>query len=207
QVAHIDGKRPAFARGVFDRLVGEDGSWADFRARMTASNDGVETMGTADASLYEWLMEDFFRGKRRPHLNGSLFDDGRTYLDELRLYGALTFADRTHAAGVRADDDRLHADPLTEAQLREHIAGLGNGSDTETLETRLNGLRGAIQDHIRGRSASDDPIISFLGTESRVATLPLPTSYGKTLTGLVAAARIRDATDGDRIHYALPFTS
>ncbi|HET7323189.1 MAG TPA: CRISPR-associated endonuclease Cas3'' [Halococcus sp.] len=206
QAKHIETNRPEFARAVFDRLDIENGSWTDFCARLTASNDAIDTIGSPDATLYRWLREDFFRGKRRPRVDSTLFDDGRTYLDELRLYGALTFADKTHAAGVRGEDDRLHAEVLTAGQMREYITELGNGADSDTLETRLNGLRGAIQKYIRGDSASD-PIAGFLDAESAVATLTLPTGYGKTLTGLLAATRIREATDGDRIIYALPFTS
>ncbi|WP_435078610.1 CRISPR-associated endonuclease Cas3'' [Halococcus sp. AFM35] len=210
QAAHIDEKRPAFADAVVERLSIENGSWTDFCTRLTASNDAIKADkadGFVEATLYEWLREDFFRGKRRPRVDGTLFDDGRAYLDELRLYGALTFADKTHAAGVRSDDDRLHADPLTTAQLDEHIADLGDDAPAATLEARLNRLRGSIQDHIRGQSTNDDPIAAFLDAKSQVATLTLPTGYGKTLTGLLAAARIREATDGDRIIYALPFTS
>jgi CRISPR-associated endonuclease Cas3-HD len=208
QAAHIERLRPEFSCAVLDRLVGEEGSWTDFLTRLTASSDAVDTVGgPPDATLHEWLTRDLFRGRRGVRLDRTLFEDGSVYLDELRLYGALTFADKTHAAGVRSDDDRLHAESLTTAQMRDHIDGLGNDGDPETLETRLNGLRGAIQDHIQGKSASDDPITSFLDSPSRVATLTLPTGYGKTLTGLLAAARIREATDGDRIIYALPFTS
>ena len=208
QAKHIDAEQPGFARAVFDRLEIEDGSWADFCARLTASNDAIETVGSSpESSLREWLEDDFFHGKRLPHVDSGLFDDGRTYLDELRLYGTLTFADKTHAAGVHSEDDRLHAEPLTEAQLREYIAGLGEDGGPETLETRLNSLREEIQTYIRGESEDGDPIASFLDVESKVATLTLPTGYGKTLTGLIAAARIREATDGDRIVYALPFTS
>ena len=205
QAKNIETNRPGFGRATVERLVGNEGSWEEFRSLLTASRPDTED--SADTSLRDQLRETFMMRERRWHPDSTLFGNGATYLDELRLYGALTFADKTHAAGVHADDDRLHADPLTEAQVGEHIEGLGGDSGPGTLEGRLNGLRKGIQDHIRGQSARDDPIAAFLDGNSRMATLTLPTGYGKTLAGLLAAARIREATDSDRIIYALPFTS
>lgn len=208
QAAQINRSRPDFARAVVERLVGSAGSWDDFLARLTASNDAIDTVGgSPDDSLRDWIVGDLFRGRRGRRLDGSLFEDGSTYLDELRLYGTLTFADKTHAAGVRPGDDRLHAVPATSSRIRGHISRLADGEQPDSLETRLNGLRGAIQERIAGAPSRNDPISAFLDAEPDVATLTLPTGYGKTLTGLLAATRIREATDGDRIVYALPFTS
>jgi CRISPR-associated endonuclease/helicase Cas3/CRISPR-associated endonuclease Cas3-HD len=208
QAAHLEERRPAFARAVLDHVVGDAGSWSDFVTRLTASSDDVRTVGSPpDATLREWIQHDFFRGSRRLRTDRTLFDDGKTYIDELRLFGTLTFADKTHAAVVRETDDRLEADPLAPSTVRQYIDGLDENGGAGDLETRLNAVRSAIQARIDGESEREDPVTAFLGSDSDVATLTLPTGYGKTLTGLLTAARIREATGGDRIVYALPFTS
>lgn len=204
QAAHVETTHPTFARAIVDELVGDSGSWPDFLARLTASNSVIETIGDApDESLLSWLRADFLY-KLRPDTR--VPQDGATYLDELRLYGALTFADKSHAAGVKPDDPRIGAEPLTVDQVRTHINGLG-GADKGTLERQLNEVRGKIQEYVGGRSDRGDPVEALLASDARVATLTLPTGYGKTVAGTLTAARLREATGGDRIVYALPFTS
>jgi CRISPR-associated endonuclease/helicase Cas3/CRISPR-associated endonuclease Cas3-HD len=211
QASHLESVRPAFARAVVDRLTGGAGSWEEFLARATASNDAIETVGSdPDERLRDWLADDLLlvsgRRHRPPQPNSGLFEDGTTYLDELRLYGTLTFADKTHAAGVESGDDRIEAEPLTAEQVWSHVETLG-GDDPDPPEERLNTVRGEIQRHVAGRREGVDPVEALLAAEEDVATLTLPTGYGKTLTGALAAARIREATGGERIVYALPFTS
>lgn len=204
QAAHVETVRPAFARAVVDELVGEAGSWPDFLARVTASNDEIDTVGDSpDECLLSLLRADFLY-KLRPDTR--LARDGSTYLDELRLYGTLTFADKTHAAGVKAGDPRMEAEPLAVKQVWAHIEGLGSEGG-RTLERQLNAVRSEIQEYVGGRSGRGDPVEEFLASDADIATLTLPTGYGKTLTGTLAAARVREATGGDRIVYALPFTS
>jgi CRISPR-associated endonuclease/helicase Cas3/CRISPR-associated endonuclease Cas3-HD len=206
QAAHLETARPQFARAITERLVGDDGSWTDFLARMTASNGSIETLGPEpNESLQDWLAADFF-GPRGLTIEETLFDDGATYLDALRLYSALTFADKTHAARIESDDPRLEAETLQVDQVRNHIDGLG-GDVTGPLERRLNSVRDEIQQHVAGESEREDPIERVLDSDADVATLTLPTGYGKTLAGTLAAARFREATEGERIVYALPFTS
>jgi CRISPR-associated endonuclease/helicase Cas3/CRISPR-associated endonuclease Cas3-HD len=207
QAENIETNHPAFARAAVDRLVGSEGSWSEFQSLLVASRPGVDADRT---SLRGMLRETFMRRERRWYPNTRLFKDGNAYLDELRLYGALTFADKTHAAGITSDDDRLHADPLEATQVRAYIETLGDKMETldpESLETRLNGVRSRVQEYVDGRTEYGDPVSDFLAAESEVATLTLPTGYGKTLTGLLTAGRLREATNGDRIVYALPFTS
>jgi CRISPR-associated endonuclease/helicase Cas3/CRISPR-associated endonuclease Cas3-HD len=204
QAAHVETTRPEFARAVVDELAGESGSWSDFLARLTASNDAIETVGDdPDESLLSWLRADFLY-RFRPDTR--VARDGETYLDELRLYGALTFADKSHAAGVSSEDPRIGAEPLAVDQVETHIGGLG-GEEEGTLERQLNEVRGEIQEYVGGHSDRGDPVEQFLVSDARVATLTLPTGYGKTLAGTLTAARVREAIGGDRIVYALPFTS
>jgi CRISPR-associated endonuclease Cas3-HD len=206
QARDIEENRPAFARAVMDGLVGDGESWTEFLALLEASRSDADD--TAEGSLRDWIRNAFMHeewgGEWYP--DGTLFT-GSTYLDELRLYGTLTFADKTHAAGIRANDDRLHADPLETAEVWDYIDQLGTKhAEPETLEARLNAVRSATQAYVGGRQ-DVDPVTDFLGSKQDVATLTLPTGYGKTLAGLLTAARIREATAGDRIIYALPFTS
>ena len=204
QAANVEENHPEFARAVVDRLVGDAGSWSEFRSLAAAARPEATD---GETSLRERLREAFMVKDLHWHPASCLFDDGATYLDELRLYGTLTFADKTHAARIAADDERLRAAPLDAAQIRDHIEALGDDDpDPEALETRLNEIRSGVQASVDGRRAVD-PVADFLDSDARVATLTLPTGYGKTLTGLLAAARIREATDGDRVIYALPFTS
>ncbi|QLH77559.1 CRISPR-associated endonuclease Cas3'' [Halosimplex rubrum] len=206
QAANIEEHHPEFARAVVDRLVGEEGCWSEFLGLLGATEPG--DADDPSASLRDCLRERFMYERRRYQPDSKLFDDGETYLDALRLYGTLTFADKTHAAGVTDDDERIHADQLDPSQVWNHIETLGvDDADPDALEARLNEVRSTVQDHIGGRRDGGDPVAEFLGSDRDVATLTLPTGYGKTLTGLLAAARIRAATGGDRIVYALPFTS
>jgi CRISPR-associated endonuclease/helicase Cas3/CRISPR-associated endonuclease Cas3-HD len=204
QAENVETNRPAFARAVVDRLVKDEGSWSEFLSLLSASTPDADGEGE---SLRDRLRETFMLKERRWHPDNRLFDDGATYLDELRLYGALTFADKTHAAGITENDERLHANPLETAQVRDHIEQLGDDhEEPNALETHLNTVRSAVQEYVGGQR-DVDPVADFLDSSASVATLTLPTGYGKTLTGLLAAARIREATGGDRIVYALPFTS
>jgi hypothetical protein len=59
----------------------------------------------------------------------------------------------------------------------------------------------------RARETVLENAAKFAESGGGVATLTLPTGLGKTLTGLSAAAAIRETLEGDRIVYALPFTS
>jgi len=208
QAENIEMNHPEFARAVVDRLLGNEGSWSEFRSLLAASYPDASDEG--DTSLRDRLRETFMQRDRRWHLDPSLLGDGSTYLDELRLYGTLTFADKTHAAGITPDDDRLHAEPLEATQIRDHLERLETREGNRrrgSLESRLNVVRSGIQEYVDGRTNDRDPVADFLSSESDIATLTLPTGYGKTLTGLLAAARIREDRGGDRIVYALPFTS
>jgi CRISPR-associated endonuclease Cas3-HD len=208
QASNVDGRVNEFADAVFDELC-DDGSWRDFRDRLYASVDAeldgrADELDSSDGALRNLLLEDFYRVAGRRRKPDQTARSGEAYLDELRLFGALTFADKTHAAGIEDEDDRLHADPLTADAVEDYIDGLPDADGD--LESSLNDLRGAIQDRIRGED-DPDPVQEFVDSDRSVATLTLPTGYGKTLTGLLAAARIREETGGERIVYALPFTS
>jgi hypothetical protein len=161
------------------------------------------------------LLDDYYRGSPEdgPVVGVNTdFESAATYVDTLRLYGTITFADKTHAAGVGDDDERLEADPLDAEQVRTYIDQLGDGDEANMdepsarLASRLDGLRGSVQEQLDGEG-ENDPLGTFLASDVDVATLTMPTGYGKTLAGLLTAARIREETERDRIVYALPFTS
>lgn len=209
QAMNIDGRVREFANAVFEELC-DDGSWPDFRDRLRASVEGdlgddapTASLDEPDETLRDLLRDDFYRVYPKHTKPEESVHNDEAYVDELRLFGALTFADKTDAARI-GDDDRLHADPLAVDAVENHIDSLPDADDH--LESSLNDLRSAIQDRVRGEG-DVDPVREFVDSDGSVATLTLPTGYGKTLTGLLAAARIRERTGGDRIVYALPFTS
>lgn len=209
QALAIDEESPAFARACMAELLPEADpadAWTRFCDRLVTSVNPDRASFEPDASLLGALNEDLMR--RVSAFDRSLHGDGALYTETLRLSSALVFADKTHAAGIKDDDERLRAHALDAERVRTHLDELAAGADADGLEAKLNGVRGSLQTLVDGRdNTMSDPIEAFSAADERVATLPLPTGYGKTLTGLLAAARIRERTGGERIIYALPLTS
>lgn len=120
----------------------------------------------------------------------------------LRCWSALVLADKTSAAGAAMDAKTYEADVPTRDTLDAYIDGLDADPDP-------NGTRVQRLDYCRDRAR--ETVVSaaseFAESGNGVATLTLPTGMGKTLTGLSAAFTVRDAMDGERVVYALPFTS
>jgi CRISPR-associated endonuclease Cas3-HD len=208
QAMAIDEHAPDFARACMVELFPDrtpDAAWTWFLDQLTASVNPGRPDGTD--SLLGALHEDLTRmSGRRPAFDSSLRGDGALYTDLLQLYGTLTFADKTHAAGIDCGG-RLEAAPLKSEAVRSHLEELAAESDASGLAADLNGLRAEIQGHLDGVTDGEDPVKAFLESPGRIASLSLPTGYGKTLAGLLTASRIREATGGERIIYALPFTS
>lgn len=191
QLERIDETAIEFARGRVDSLV-EEGAWETF----------LNEVGTPpDAPLLEAVVADAgaevgfgdIVEVKEARFNEAL------YTDLLRLFGALTFADKTHAAGIPADDERLVGERPKSETLHDYLDALGGGEDCN-IERQLNELRGTAQREIASR------VDEFVDTNSNVGTITLPTGYGKTFAGLLAGCELQNRT-GDRLVYALPFTS
>lgn len=191
QLERIDETASEFARRRFDSLVGED-AWLPFLDEVdTPPNSPLLKTIVADAGA-----EVGFGGiveVKEHRFSESL------YTDLLRLYGALTFADKTHAAGVEADEKRFDGERPETGTLRGHLDTLG-GDENAVVERRLNDVRAATQREIA------DSVSSFVDADASVGTITLPTGYGKTFAGLLAGCELRQRV-GDRLVYALPFTS
>lgn len=119
--------------------------------------------------------------------------DAETYARLLHLWGIVVSADKLASAGLNV------VSPVapSPARVDEYIDNLP--SPTDALQQRLN------QQRERARDSVLNDIDNFRATESNLATITLPTGFGKTLTGLQAALSLVPS-DG-RIIYALPYTS
>lgn len=143
-----------------------------------------------------------------------------TYDRFYRFWSAITFADKTHAAGIT----EYHPQPLEKPlhHLTTEIKSLQAASSDESLTTELTEARERArqQAHQTLATVSGVPAprskSSMQPTSGEQLTLTLPTGMGKTFTGLSVAFDIQD-----RLHtcveshqatvspviYALPFTS
>jgi len=126
----------------------------------------------------------------------------------LECWGSLVMADKTSAAS-RSDAEQLPASAYrakvpSMQRLDAAVRDLEEQSNADPDGTRTERLN-----HHRSKAREDvlENAKSFAVNGGGVATLTLPTGMGKTLSGLSAALTIRDHLDGERIVYALPFTS
>lgn len=191
QVQEIDSHAAPFANHVFENAV-DDGAWSRFLDRIGKPGD---------SPLLEKVAED--AGERRgigsilsidpEHFSSSF------YTTFLSLFGGLTLADKTDAAGVASDDPRLHGERPELSELNGYLGDLG-GDEQNGVEANLNEVRSGIQSQIPEQTTA------FLDSGKDVATLTLPTGYGKTLAGLLGGLEMADQ-NGGRVVYALPFTS
>lgn len=191
QAEEIESRASPFASHVFREAVGE-GAWDEFLDRLGTPSDSP-LLGTIceDAGEHRGL-------KPTVSINSNHFDES-FYTMFLVLFGGLTLADKTDAAGVTDDDDRLRGEKPDISDLELYLSHLGGNEENE-IEKNLNSVRERIQDTI------PDQIAVFLDSNRPVGTLTLPTGYGKTLAGLIAGMKISEERGG-RIVYALPFTS
>jgi CRISPR-associated endonuclease/helicase Cas3/CRISPR-associated endonuclease Cas3-HD len=191
QAEEIESHASPFAGHVFREAVGE-GAWEAF----------LDRLGTpSDSPLLGEICEDAgeHRGlKPTVSINPDHFSES-FYTTFLVLFGGLTLGDKTDAAGIDDDDDRLNGEKPDISNLESYLSHLG-GDEGNEIEENLNSVRGKIQDTIPDQTAA------FLDSDKSVGTLTLPTGYGKTLAGLIAGMKISEERGG-RIVYALPFTS
>lgn len=189
QVQDIDDHVSDLATEVFSKAADGEGDWSSFKTGFADLLDEIETAVATTGNA---------PGVREDALSDSC------YGLVLQCWGSLVLADKTSAAHAPKEARTYSAEEPSLSQLDEYIAELEAGASSApdgTQTERLNHYRSRAREEVL-KNASE-----FADMGGGVATLTLPTGLGKTLTGLSAAAKIRDGLDGDRIVYALPFTS
>ncbi|SEA40084.1 CRISPR-associated endonuclease Cas3-HD [Haloplanus vescus] len=191
QLNDIEEHVPELASDIFDDATDSDGSWDQFRqAYKELLNEISAAVATESGTTIS-----------RDSLSDSC------YGLILECWGSLVLADKTSAAsrsGDASSGTTYEAELPSMQVLDEYVDDLESSSpaDPEGSRTeRLNHYRS------RARSAVIANAEGFAEEGGGVATLTLPTGMGKTLSGLSAAQTIRDELGGERIVYALPFTS
>jgi len=194
QLADIESHVPELAAELFEEATAGTGSWEAFRTSFTNGLLGeisaaVETVGSG-ATISRDSLSDSCYGL------------------VLECWGSLVLADKTSAASRSEPPGTNHSPYEAEqpdlAVLNEYIDDLEASASADpdgTRSERLNYYRS------RGRSTIVKNAADFAENGGGVATLTLPTGMGKTLSGLSAAETIRDELGGERVIYALPFTS
>jgi len=143
-----------------------------------------------------------------------------TYDRFYRFWSAITFADKTHAAGITGYQPQPFEKPLH--QLTTEIKSLQAASSDEGLTAELTEARERARQQAHQTLATVESVpaprseSSMQPTSGEQLTLTLPTGLGKTFTGLSVAFDIQDrlhnCVESDQnavspVIYALPFTS
>lgn len=185
QVENIDEEVPALAAEFIEDATDGKGSWSVFR-------EGIE-----DKSLFGEVKSLV---SRRGISHDSSSITGGFYPCVLQAWSALVLSDKTSAA--HAPRQELESSAPERDVLASYIEGLPEDpADLSERERTLNEWRNEARRSVLGNAEE------MVDRGETTATLTLPTGMGKTLTGLDAALAIRDRTEGNRIVYALPFTS
>ncbi|MDL0134573.1 CRISPR-associated endonuclease Cas3'' [Halobacterium salinarum] len=189
QVVDINDEAVGLAEAVFADAAGDADAWLAFARSL---------LGDTPESLVDQLSGLVSRNGQEARETVS----DSCYALVLRCWSALVFADKTSAAQAPSGQETYAAEIPALDRLDEYIDGLDSdpnpdGTDSQRLDYCRNRARQSVL------TASSE----FAQSGSGIATLTLPTGMGKTLTGLSAAFTIRDALDGERVVYALPFTS
>jgi len=193
QLEDINTHVPTLAAELFEEATDGAGSWEVFRTSFTNGlldeiASTVETVGSGATISRESLSDSCY---------GLI----------LECWGSLVLADKTSAASRSEDTDSGSTYGAEQPSLRvldEYVDDLESSSpaNPDGFRTeRLNHYRS------RARSAVMASAEQFAEGGGGVATLTLPTGMGKTLSGLSAAQAIRNELGGERVIYALPFTS
>lgn len=193
QLEDVNDHVPELASEVLQRATVGDGSWRsfhdDFGKLLKKIESAVATTGTNG-------------GINRGALSDSC------YGLVLECWGVLVLADKTSAAsdanGESPSAGIYKAETPDIGQIDEHVEKLERNANADPNGTRTERLN---HHRSRARRTVLKSAKRFADNGGGVATLTLPTGMGKTLSGLSAALAIRDRLGGDRIVYALPFTS
>lgn len=187
QAVDINDHASEVAEDVFEAAVGDRTAWRTFaRTLLDSLVDEIGGHVTAEGQ----------------ELTDALSDS--CYALVLQCWSALVLADKTSAAGADTGGETYAAEQPTFQRLDEYVEGVeadASANPAGTRTERLNHYRS------RARGAVLDNVATFAEEGGGVATLTLPTGMGKTLTGLSAALDLRDRLGGERVVYALPFTS
>jgi len=189
QIKDIGEGNTDVAREVIQRASAGNGSWSEFQNGFLDLLPDIEATVATSGSV---------PGTREDALTESC------YGLVLQCWSSLILADKTSAAGGPNDERAYAAERPSVERLEEHVAAIESSvvQDSDgSRDERLNYYRS------RARNAVLDSIPEFVDSNQNIATLTLPTGMGKTLSGLSAALAIRDHLGGERIVYALPFTS
>ncbi|PSP98905.1 CRISPR-associated endonuclease Cas3'' [Halobacteriales archaeon QS_4_70_19] len=189
QIKDIDENAPEMATEVFEDATAGAADWGAF-------HDGFqELLGDIAATV---ATTGTAPGIDRDSLSSSCYGLA------LQCWSTLVLADKTSAAGAADDRSTYAAEQPSLERLDDHVSEIEAGVSADpdgTCSEQLNHLRS------RARTSVLDACEAFAEGGGGVATLTLPTGIGKTLTGLSAAFDLRNRLGGERIIYALPFTS
>jgi CRISPR-associated endonuclease/helicase Cas3/CRISPR-associated endonuclease Cas3-HD len=189
QINDINEGNTAVAREIVQLASARNGSWDEFR------NEFLDLLGDIEATV---ATSGSVPGPREDPLSESC------YGLVLQCYSSLVLADKTSAAGGPNDEGVYAPEHPSIDRLERYVTEIElsvSRDPTGSRDERLNHHRS------RARDAVLESIPEFDKCDQNIATLTLPTGMGKTLSGLSAALAIRDRTEGERIVYALPFTS
>lgn len=122
-------------------------------------------------------------------INTSEIMSGVSYRDVIRVWSALTTADKIDASGIESRLD------------------VGSQFDPDVIET--NALSYPESDLNQLRNTARNEVLENLDRVSTgdVATITLPTGIGKTYTGIQSALKLQNMLNASRVVFALPFTS
>lgn len=189
QIRDIDEHAPHLADDVFERATDGETGWSSFRdrfgSRLREISSIVGTTGNTPSV-------------DRKALSSSCYETA------LQCWSTLVLADKTSAAGTPNRTETYEPERPSLEQLDEYVRELEAAASADPDGTRSERL-----DYHRSRARKSilDRVESFAAEGGGVATLTLPTGMGKTLSGLSAAFDLRELFDGERVVYALPFTS
>jgi CRISPR-associated endonuclease Cas3-HD len=188
QAKNIHDNAHDVATTVFGEATGDGNDWTTF------------AQAVVDDSLVERIADHIILDEQ-PNVDAL---SESCYGLVLQCWSALVLADKTSAAGADNDPDTYAAKSPPLNRLDKHVADIEDDVSADPGGTRSERLN-----HHRSRAREDalDTTETFADADGNVATLTLPTGMGKTLTGLSAAFDLRDRLDGERVVYALPFTS
>lgn len=189
QIKDIHDNVPELASNVFDTATKGNGDWLSFAQGYKSLLSEIEaTVGTTGQGY----------GINRDALSTSC------YGLVLQCWSALVLADKTSAAGASKEMTTYTGAQPSQQRLDEYIEELQAATCADK-----NGARTERLNFHRAKARTDvlENVSAFAEGGGGIATLTLPTGMGKTLTGLSAAVSLRDKLEGERVVYALPFTS
>lgn len=192
QLQDIHTHVPELAADIFEDATDGNGSWTEFCSSFTDLLDEI----TSAVEIEDG--NTFTRSSLSESCYGLV----------LECWGTLVFADKTsaatHPSKAESEQSPYGAEPASLEALAKYIDDLESSSPADPDGSRAEQLN---HYRARARSSISDNATTFAKQGGGVATLTLPTGMGKTLSGLSAAETIRDELGGQRVIYALPFTS